>query len=161
MKKNFFVFLPLYIVLSIFISLFYINYVSAQQEPADPAQGSDKVVNIISQQFKTATDVASLSTQDPRQTVANLIKVLLGLLSVIFLGLVIFAGFLWMTSAGDTKKVEEAQKYLKNGVIGLVIVLAAYGIVLLITLFLLRSTTYSPSTPATEILPPGLESSYK
>ncbi|KKR48604.1 MAG: hypothetical protein UT86_C0004G0090 [Candidatus Magasanikbacteria bacterium GW2011_GWC2_40_17] len=156
MRKIFFLFFPLFLALSFFINTFFVKNVSA-----DESGGSDKVINIINQQFSAATNVAGLSTQDPRQTVANLIKVFLGIVGIIFLGLIVYAGFLWMTSAGESKKVEEAQKYLKNGVIGLVIVLAAYGIVLLITLFLLRSTTYAPETAASDILPAETQSFYK
>lgn len=62
------------------------------------------------------------------EIIGFIIYTILGLLGVIFLGLVVFAGYLWLTAGGDSKKVEEAQKYLKNGIIGLIIILAAAGI---------------------------------
>ncbi len=57
-----------------------------------------------------------------------LINAALSLLGVIFIILIILAGFKWMTSSGDAKKVEEARENIKNAVIGLVVVLAAYAI---------------------------------
>ena len=60
--------------------------------------------------------------------VGTIINVLLGLLGVIFLILTIYAGFVWMTAGGNEEKVKKAQGILTTGIIGLVIVLAAYSI---------------------------------
>ena len=60
--------------------------------------------------------------------VANIIGVILGFLALIFLVLTIMAGFKWMTAGGNDEEVKKAQTSLKNAVIGLVIVLAAYAI---------------------------------
>jgi len=70
-----------------------------------------------------------LKAKDPRTIVTRIINVSLGLLAVIAVGIVIFAGFKWMTSNGEEEKVNEAKKMLKNGVIGLAIILASWGIV--------------------------------
>ncbi|MFZ2310060.1 MAG: hypothetical protein WAW11_00770 [Patescibacteria group bacterium] len=58
------------------------------------------------------------------------IQVILGFLGIIFLALTLMAGFKWMTSQGNEKTIEEAKGSLKNSIIGLLIVLAAYGITL-------------------------------
>ena len=58
----------------------------------------------------------------------------LGLLGVIFLVLTVYAGFLRLTAGGEEARVEKANAYLKNGVIGIAIVLAAFGI----TAFVIR-----------------------
>lgn len=60
--------------------------------------------------------------------IGTLINVFLGLLGVIFLLLVLYAGFLWMTAGGDDKQVDKAKKMLINATVGLVIVLSAYAI---------------------------------
>jgi uncharacterized membrane protein YjgN (DUF898 family) len=68
---------------------------------------------------------------EPKQLttmIGDIIKVLLALLGVIFLILVIYAGFLWMTAGGDKEKVDKAQDILKRAVIGLVITMAGYAI---------------------------------
>ncbi|MDP2752838.1 MAG: pilin, partial [Nitrospirota bacterium] len=67
--------------------------------------------------------------KDPRVVAASIIRVALGFLGVIALGLIIYAGFLWMTSAGNEQKIEQAKKILKNALIGLIIILASFGIV--------------------------------
>src|SRR3989338_3752605 len=65
--------------------------------------------------------------------VAQIIQVVLGLLGVIFIVLIIYAGFNWMTSAGNEDRIGKSKKTIAAAVIGLVIVLAAY----LITAFVL------------------------
>ncbi|KKR34904.1 MAG: hypothetical protein UT67_C0005G0016 [Candidatus Magasanikbacteria bacterium GW2011_GWA2_40_10] len=62
------------------------------------------------------------------ETVGKIIKIVLGLLGTIFLVLIVYAGFLWMTAAGEEEKVTKAMNILKTSVIGLVIILAAYSI---------------------------------
>jgi len=76
----------------------------------------------------------ALSNQDPRVLVARIINVFLGFLGVIAIILVIYAGWLWMTSGGDPAKIDKAKSVLKSAVIGLVIILSSWGI----TLFLLN-----------------------
>ena len=60
--------------------------------------------------------------------VGGLIAVVLSLLGIIFLCLVIYAGFVWMTSACNVVKVTKAKKTLVNAVTGLIIVLSSYSI---------------------------------
>ena len=56
------------------------------------------------------------------------IKAFLGLLGIIFLVLIIYAGFLWMTAQGDEEKVTKAKDTITRAVIGLVIIILAYSI---------------------------------
>jgi len=52
----------------------------------------------------------------------------LAFLGVIFLVVMIAGGLMWMTAAGDEKKVGTAKSLLTGAVIGLIIVLSAYAI---------------------------------
>lgn len=65
---------------------------------------------------------------DPVNTSVRLINVVLGLLSLIAVVLVIYAGFTWMLSAGNSEKIGKARGLLINAAIGLLIIMAAYGI---------------------------------
>ncbi|MEI7620715.1 MAG: hypothetical protein WCJ57_04075, partial [Candidatus Falkowbacteria bacterium] len=60
--------------------------------------------------------------------IALIIRVALSILGIIFLVLLVLAGYQWMTAGGNEKEVEGAQARIKTAVIGLVIVLAAYAI---------------------------------
>lgn len=60
--------------------------------------------------------------------ISQVIASILSLLGIIFLGLLIYAGFTWMTAEGDESKIEKAKKIITQALIGLVIILAAYAI---------------------------------
>ncbi|MEK9183236.1 MAG: hypothetical protein AAB849_01895 [Patescibacteria group bacterium] len=61
-------------------------------------------------------------------TVGAIINVALGILGTVFLGLTFYAGYLWFTAGGDEEKTTQAKAYLYNGLIGMIIVLASYGL---------------------------------
>jgi hypothetical protein len=65
---------------------------------------------------------------DVRGLAINFILITLTFLAVIFLVLVIFAGFKYMTAGGNQDKTTEAVKLLRNAVIGLFIILASWMI---------------------------------
>lgn len=71
----------------------------------------------------------NLGTRSLGQIVVGIINIALGFLGVIFTGLVLYAGYTWMTAAGNADKIEKAKKTLINGVIGLAIIASAYAIV--------------------------------
>lgn len=79
-------------------------------------------------QLDEVNSSAGLGNQDLTDTIGLLINVLLSFLGVIFLLLIIYAGFLWMTAAGDEGKVDKAKDILITSVIGLIILLSAYAI---------------------------------
>lgn len=60
------------------------------------------------------------------------ISTLLGLLGVIFIVLMLYAGYNWMTAAGEEGKVETAQETIKRAIIGLIIVVGSYALQALI-----------------------------
>lgn len=70
----------------------------------------------------------SLSNSDPREVIGRIINVALGFLGVIAVCIILFGGFKWMTAMGNEDKASEAKKLLGAGVIGLVIILAAWAI---------------------------------
>lgn len=68
------------------------------------------------------------NSQDIRIIIAKIIRVVLGLLGIIAVGIIMYAGWLWMTSEGNEEKVTQAKKTLTNAVIGLIIILASFAI---------------------------------
>jgi len=70
-----------------------------------------------------------------------IIEYALGFIGVVFVALIILAGFRWMTSGGNEEKVTKARDNLKNAVIGLLIILAAYSVTYFIGQVLIKSTT--------------------
>lgn len=86
--------------------------------------------NTILQKLKNAGGPTGYDTgkTDPIVIVANVVEVFLGLLGIIFLVLMIYAGYLWMTASGSEDKIGKAKHILINATIGLAIILAAYAI---------------------------------
>ncbi len=69
--------------------------------------------------------------------IGRIIDVFLGLLGIVFLVLLLYAGFLWMTAGGAAEQVEKAKGLIRNAVIGLVIITSAFAI----TTFVLNALT--------------------
>jgi len=71
-------------------------------------------------------------SDDPQQglkdTVANIVKIVLGFIGILTILIILWGGFKWMTSAGNEDKIGEAKKIISAGVIGLVIIIMAYFI---------------------------------
>lgn len=79
--------------------------------------------------------------KDPRIIVANIIRVLLGLVGTLIVIYFVYGGFLWMTASGNDEQVTKAKGVIKNTVIGLVIVLTAYSVTQFVSNSLLSATT--------------------
>ena len=60
--------------------------------------------------------------------VSSVIKIVLSLLGVIFLILIIYAGYLWMIDRGNDQQAQKAKDILLAAIIGLIIVMGAYAI---------------------------------
>jgi len=68
-------------------------------------------------------------TATPLETViGRSITILLSLVGVIFLILIIFGSFTWMTAGGNEEKVKKAMSTIMSSLIGLIITLSAYVI---------------------------------
>ena len=74
--------------------------------------------------------------------IGKIIKTALSMLGIIFLILLIYAGYLWMTAGGNEQQVSKAQSMITTAIIGLVIVISAYTI----SYFVLSSLHFEAST---------------
>ncbi|MFH1412598.1 MAG: pilin [bacterium] len=81
-----------------------------------------------------------LGKKDPREIASNIIQILLGLLGIIAVVIILIGGFKWMTASGNEDQVATAKKLLGAGVIGLLIVLAAWALAMFIISRFLYST---------------------
>jgi len=75
--------------------------------------------------FRTAS---GLGKSDLSTMIGKIVQAILSLLGVVAVLIVLYGGFKWMTASGDETKVDGAKKLIISGVIGLVIVVAAYAI---------------------------------
>lgn len=126
------------------------NFLPPQTAPATVQAGDlwnqQEGMGEVSNEFGASTD----NPRDIRAIIIDFVKVFLGFLAIIFLVLVIMAGYKWMTAAGNEEQVKEAKDTLSKAVIGLIIILAAYAI----TAFIIETIvgTTSDSTIQWDIL---------
>jgi len=69
-----------------------------------------------------------LGNEDPRAMAAAVVNILLGFLGIIAVLIILLGGFKWMTAGGNEDQIGEAKKLLAAGVIGLIIILMAFGL---------------------------------
>jgi len=74
------------------------------------------------------TASTGIRQKDLPQLIGNIINVVLGFMGIILLGYLLYAGFLWMTSGGEDKKVDQAKTMIRNAIVGLVIIVASVAI---------------------------------
>lgn len=102
------------------------------------------VPEILYAQTEVQTGVESVSTNFGSaglfQIIRTIISVFLGIVGVLAVIIIMYGGFIWMTAQGDDEKVKKAQRILRNGIIGLVIIMAAYAIASFIINALLGAT---------------------
>lgn len=60
--------------------------------------------------------------------VGTVINAFLGLLGLIFIILMIYAGHLWMNARGDEEQITKAKTTLRRAIVGLIIIIGAFAI---------------------------------
>lgn len=98
-----------------------------------------------------------LGSEDPRRIVARIINFTMLFLGVVAVGIIIFAGFKWMTSQGNEENISSAKKIMKAGVIGLVIILASWGIAAFIINRLIGATGNSTNNGQEDCVGPNCQ----
>ena len=130
MKKNKFFLISVLVTFLITISFFLNgNFNLAQSASAelitDPLIGLDTSAEKVT---AYDTQVANYTTNFLQTKAGQIVGTVLSFVGVLFLILMIYAGILWMTAVGNDQQVSKAKGLLINGVIGLIIVFAAYAI---------------------------------
>ncbi len=92
-------------------------------------------------QLNNISTEIGLGNEDPRIIAAQIINVILGFLGIIAVVIILLGGFKWMTAGGNEDKIGEAKGLLAAGVIGLVIILASWGLATFIVNLLYNATT--------------------
>lgn len=99
-------------------------------------------------QVNTSYDLI-LGDTSPVDIIIAIINWTLGILALLATILILYGGFIWMLAQGDEAKIEKAKLILRNSIIGLVIILAAWGIARYIINLLLDITGTSDTSYAT------------
>ena len=70
----------------------------------------------------------ALGSNELTDIIVNIINIFLGLLGILAVSLILYGGFLWMTSQGNSDQVTKAKQLIISAIIGLVIILSSYAI---------------------------------
>jgi uncharacterized iron-regulated membrane protein len=96
------------------------------------AQGSGNTLkgDITGNLKKTGTGANYNTAQEGEAALASIIgaaiKIILGLLGTILLGLLIYGGYLWMIARGNDSEVTKAKDIIQQAIIGMIIIMTAY-----------------------------------
>lgn len=88
---------------------------------SNPALDKLDEVAVIQGPFSASSDSALV------EFIGLIIGIGLSLIGVIFLILMIFAGYNWMTAQGEEEKVNKAKSIIIQCIIGIIIVVGAYA----------------------------------
>ncbi len=83
----------------------------------------------IMQQVGTAGSVAEINSEIPLQArIASFIQIILETVGIVFLVLVVYGGYMLLTARGNEEKANKALSIIRPAIVGLIIILASYGI---------------------------------
>lgn len=74
------------------------------------------------------TNIANEDQTAIENIFARVIAIALSLIGMFFFILMLYSGYLWLMSKGDTKDIDKAKENIKHALIGIIVVLGAYAI---------------------------------
>ena len=113
-------------------------------QPSFSAPDINKFTGNIANKAKFDTNVTTTTLSEK---IGQIIKIILSFTATIFLVLTVYAGILWMTAGGNDESVTKATSILYTSVIGLIIVLSAYGITTFVMWAVFGSATNQSTCP--------------
>ena len=98
--------------------------------PTALASTSSGAPKILEELKKTAEKVGYETAPDKNLFffIEQLIKVGLSLIGVVFLAMMLYAGFTWMTAMGEKEKITRARDTIIYATIGVIVTISAYAI---------------------------------
>jgi hypothetical protein len=116
------------IVLAVPVTAFFCKNIAsaATTTGTTPAAAPGGLIAGISSQC-SSTGTCQLS--DFFAVGANVTKLILGISGSVMLIMVVYGGFLWLISSGNSARVEQGKKVLSSSLLGLIIVFGAYTLI--------------------------------
>jgi len=118
---------------------------------ADPAFSLENSGTIVD---NAGTSAGLSNTWDLPTLIGRFISIALGILGLVFVVYVVYAGFLYLTAQGEETNVKKAKKMLSQAVIGLVLIVSAYAITNVVTDALTTVTSDPASSEPASTEPP-------
>lgn len=118
--KKFFIFL----FIGVYTFLAFTPIVLAQDTQIPVGQSAVEGLDVTAQEAGLTQEGVDSPTVS--QIVGLIINAILGLIGVIFLVIIITAGFKWMTAGGNEETITKSKQHLINAIIGLIIIFTAF-----------------------------------
>lgn len=93
------------------------------------AQVVDQAMGQIGAAAKTADIEAPVA---PQRIIMEVIRRILTLTGILFMGLIVYGGYLFVTAHGEEEQITKGKKIIIASIVGIVIVLMSYSITLFI-----------------------------
>ena len=118
-----------FLILTLFISFVFLglSFIIVQAQSGNPLSGLDDTAGQVTA-FQGQTGSNADYSNFLQTKAGQIIGAILSFVGVLFLGLMIYAGILWMTAQDNEQQVNKAKGMLTNAIIGIIIVFAAYAI---------------------------------
>jgi len=116
------------LIMSTIILIFSIFIVIGNQTIKAQEAGSTVPASMTMLQNFAENDIGLSEQKNPLDIALSIINIVLSFLGLIFLVMIIYSGFQWMTSGGNEEIVTKAKKRLSSAVMGLGVILLSYVI---------------------------------
>ncbi len=112
----------------VIVFCFSVTFSSAHAQIITSTGSGNSAANTVNAGLNPLQASSGLSGRDLPSIAGGVIKGALGVLGIIVVGMIVYAGFLWVTSQGNEEQISKAKKILVNGTIGVIIIFSAYAI---------------------------------
>ncbi|HRH32921.1 MAG TPA: hypothetical protein PK720_02140 [bacterium] len=116
------------LIIAVMIMGIFFSPVLLLAQDENPKQDSSDPFGFGNKLEKVAEPYNVQPEKTLEQRVGEIISIVLSLLGVVFMILMIYAGFNWMTAGGDEEQISKSRNTIKAAIIGLLIVVAAYAL---------------------------------
>jgi hypothetical protein len=115
------------------------------EDPNKCTTGESILEGAATSSVRAGFDVASTYTLS--EAIGAIIQTALLIIGTLFMTLVVYAGYLWLTAQGDSQQVTKAREIITAAVIGIVITMSAYSISYFILYQASRASQYDTGIP--------------
>ena len=112
----------------IFILLSAVLLTVALPYSAHAQEETTSLWDSIRGELNPVEDVFGGPPPDIREVIARILRVFMSILGMIYLIIVVYGGFMWMTAAGNEDKILKARSTIVHGAIGVGIIVGAFAI---------------------------------
>lgn len=116
-------------VLTVFVSVIFIGAALSPQL----AQAQRKTFDDAQDSLNTVIPETGITEGDLDNQAATVVKAILAAMALVFFGLMVYSGVVWMTARGEEDRITKARETIIAATIGLIIVVSAYAITNLVS----------------------------